>query len=321
MRIRIAVPERHVHPAVIDAAMEAVTRLDEHMIRSGDAPPWSPDLGVRWRPENFGEEHFDHAVEALQRGWADCDDLASWKAGSLRATGEDPGATARVVPSGPSMYHAIVQRSDGSIDDPSVEAGMKATRTGSINGETIEIMACDPHDGRIYQGSLVPTVGPLAMHCGPAVAVRPAGISGLWEGRCDVPLSGSPLLRVRSYKRHRPHHRHQHSHHPGRVAGVPYALSCTHYAPTASHALSGAIVGAVLCGDAAEIAIPMDRYKLLAIQGLLGGLHPQEVTERLAGHIHQDGTTSVVGGGSHDPRTAAHGIVSSVVGAVANLPC
>jgi hypothetical protein len=319
MRIRIAVPERHVHPAVIDAAMEAVTRLDEHMIRAGDAPPWSPDLGVRWRPENFGEEHFDHAAEALSRGWGDCDDLASWKAATLRASGEDPGATARVVPSGPSMYHAIVHRSDGSIDDPSVEAGMKATRTSGVNGETIEIMACDPHDGRIYQGSLVPTVGPLAMHCGPAVAVRPAGVNGLWEGRCDVPLSGSPLVRVRAYRRHRPHH---HAKGQRRVGEVPYALSCTHYAPTASHALSGAIVGAVLCGDAAEVAIPLDRYKLLAIQGLLAGMHPQAVTEALASHIHRDamtGGTSVVGG--HDPMGAAHGIVTSVVGAIAHLPC
>lgn len=315
-----------MQPAVIDAALEAVTRLDEHMIRTGEAPPWSPNLGVRWRPENFGEEHFDHAVEALGRKWGDCDDLASWHAGSLRASGEDPGATARVVSSGPSMYHAIVQRSDGSIDDPSVEAGMKPSQSG-VNGDGLmQIYACDPHDGRIYQGSLAPTVGPLTMHCGPAVAVRPAGVSGLWEGRADIPLSGSPLVHVRSYKRHKPHHKGGHRHnvgaapHPG-GGSAPYALSCTHYASTPAHALSGALVGAVLCGDASEIAIPEDRYKLLAIQGIVAGMHPQAVAESLAGHIHHGWSTgecSVVGG---DALGAAHGIVSSVVGAIRHLPC
>src|SRR5437899_3720477 len=110
MRLRIAVPEQHVEPNVIDAALEAVTRLDEHMIRSGSVPTFdAAHTQVKWRPENMGDEHFDHAETVLKRGWGDCDDLAPWKAATLRATGEDPGAVARVVPTGPNTFHALVQ--------------------------------------------------------------------------------------------------------------------------------------------------------------------------------------------------------------------
>ena len=140
MRYRIAVPEAHVEASIIDAALEAVTRLDESMIHSGDVPDFDArPKGIIWKPEPKGDEFFDNAQTIIQRGWGDCDDLAPWKAASLRATGEDPGAIAKVVKSGPSMYHAIVERSDGAIDDPSVECGMKPK--GRISGD-------DMHFGR-----------------------------------------------------------------------------------------------------------------------------------------------------------------------------
>src|SRR5580704_15741152 len=128
MRIRVSVPEQFVQPSVINAALEAVTRVNQAMIKAGDVPTFDPDtprdFGIRWRPENMGDEHFDHAGIVMERKWGDCDDLAPWRAASLRETGEDAGAVAIAVPSGPDMYHALVRRSDGSNDDPSVAAGM-----------------------------------------------------------------------------------------------------------------------------------------------------------------------------------------------------
>lgn len=290
MRVRVSVPEEHVHPNVVDALLEGVTRLDEHMIRSGQSPTSHEAIaaGAIWRPEHYSEEHFDHGNTIATRGWGDCDDWAPLHAATLRASGEDVGAVARVVPSGPSTYHAIVQRSDGSIDDPSIAAGMKPTRTGHVggaDGESIEIIACDPHDpSHVYQGSLAPTVGPLSLHCGPTFAVRNAGVQGLYEGRCDVPLDGSPLVHVKSYTRRAPkHHRHHRGRHHTHGA-VPYAASITTHAPTPVHALANAIAGAVMLGDAAELHSTDDRAKLLALQGLICGMHPHDAAHALCMH-------------------------------------
>lgn len=126
MRIRLAIPDRHVTAPILDAALEATTRAAEVQQLAGEGPTFSELLrmGVRWRPENFADgEHFDLPAVIGQRGWADCDDLAPCLAAELRR--QDPGAVARVVRSGPDRWHAIVQTSDGQILDPSAMAGMR----------------------------------------------------------------------------------------------------------------------------------------------------------------------------------------------------
>jgi hypothetical protein len=321
VRIQVAVPEEHVSPEVIDASLEAVTRLDEHMIRAGQAPTSRELLqrGAIWRPEPPGDEHFDHVGTIAARGWGDCDDWAPAHAATLRASGEDPGAIARVVPSGPSTYHAIVQRSDGRIEDPSIAAGMKAQRVGGPDPDRIEVYACDPHDGRIYQGSLLPTVAPLALSHGPAFAVRGATVVGagtIFEGRCDVPIVGSPLLHVRSYWRHKPHHARRRCH-----GALPYAISCSAFGATPTQALNAAIVGAILCGDAAELHTSLDRYKLLATQHALAGFSAgqvrealvQQMTHDLLAHAKQTGTHPQVHTRALLSQLAAQGHVSGTI--------
>ena len=68
MRIRVSVPEEHVSPTVVNAALEAVTRLDEQLIRSGQSPTASQLIanGAKWRPEPPGDECFDHGQDAIQ---------------------------------------------------------------------------------------------------------------------------------------------------------------------------------------------------------------------------------------------------------------
>jgi hypothetical protein len=257
MRIRLAVPEEHASPDVVDAALEAVTRTDEQLLASGKVPPFSPDTGVRWRPEPMGDEHFDNASIVLGRGWGDCDDLAPWRAASLRHSGEDPGAFARVIPSGPSTYHAVVQRSDGSLDDPSVAAGMKVSGPHTVGGgDAIHVHALDPHDGRVYEGALLPTVGPLTHVAGPAYAIRHLGACGMWQARCDAPLIGSRLVRVHSYYRHRPHHHRRRIHAHG---WVPYSLASIHTHPDPHVALHGAVLGA-MCYACPEDAARMQAF-------------------------------------------------------------
>jgi hypothetical protein len=299
MRIQVAVPEEHVDPHVIDAALEAVTRLDESLIRAGQSPT-SHELvekGAKLRPEPMGDEHFDHGATIASRGWGDCDDWAPLHAATLRTSGVDPGARARIVPSGPSTFHAMVETSDGRLlqgeEDISVMAGMRPIAhkvVGSGPDAGIDVQACDPHDGRLYAGSLLPTVGPLNLHCGPQFTVRGCHLHGgrkLFEGRCDIPLSGSPLVGAR--------HRHRR-----RVRGaMPYALSSTSLGYTPHAALSAAIVGAVLCGDAAELATSADRYKLVAMQCKLSGMRPVDIhaglSHRIVAEAEQEAAAMGVG--------------------------
>lgn len=170
MRLRIAIPEVAIRADVFDAGLETTTRINEALMRSGRAPTFTQarDAGVEWRPEPPGEEHFDHAAIVAARGWGDCDDLAPMRAAELRVSGQDPGAAAIAVPSGPRKWHAIVRRSDGSTEDPSVQAGMAA-----LNG--------DGDDG------VAPAFSPLMRPSGiePMVSVRPG--YGQWVARVDVP--------------------------------------------------------------------------------------------------------------------------------------
>jgi hypothetical protein len=180
MRINVAVPEAQVTKPVLDAALESVTRLNEQLLQNGSVPTFRRALnkqGIRWRPEPPGEEHFDHAGVVQRRNWGDCDDLAPWHAASLRATGEDPEATAVVRRSGPTRWHAYVERSDGSTDDPSREAGM-GKRPEGVVGAVLPLM---------YSPVELQGVGGDAdtVIVRPSIAARPTERG--WQARVDVP--------------------------------------------------------------------------------------------------------------------------------------
>lgn len=177
MDVRLAVPDATVSADVIDPALEAITRLNQKLIARGQAPTFHDALsrGLRWRPEPPGAERFDNASIVAARGWGDCDDLAPMMAASLRHSGEDPGARATVYPSGPGRWHAVVQRSDGSISDPSIEAGMRKHR--GIRGVAPAVV-----------GAMVaPQVIGDDTACRPSIALRPNRRIGGFEARVDIP--------------------------------------------------------------------------------------------------------------------------------------
>jgi len=168
MRIRLAVPDAAVGPDTLDAALEAVTRTNEVLLDKGVVPTATEAIkrGIKWRPEPPGDEHFDHAKTVVDRGHGDCDDLAPYHAASLRHTGEDPDARAIVRRSGKHRWHAIVERSDGSIDDPSADAGMYE-----------------------YKSPLQPRLaGPQDRPAMATKLIELAGNRKLWCARCDLPF-------------------------------------------------------------------------------------------------------------------------------------
>jgi hypothetical protein len=266
MRINVAIPEANVKKPVLDAALEAVTRLNEDMIASG-ASPTSRQLiakGARWQPEKPGDEHFDHGALINARGHGDCDDWAPLHAATLRVTGEDPGAKAIVRKSGPKRWHAIVQRSNGAIDDPSLAAGMPGPGTHGVLGACLPLMAAPPASN--VSGSFIAT---------PHLALRPMaqrhGQIESWQARTDLPWHWRPTGS------------------PGDLAMVTL-----HQSPVSSQAVVGALRGAWRLGIASETAHPEQLRRLAALADACEGMPYEEVVERY-GPEHANAAAQVVG--------------------------
>lgn len=182
MRIRLSIPDRLVTPEALEAALEATSLANEQAIIRGEVPPLTEAIrkGVRWKPEPFTDgEHFDLAHQVTARKWGDCDDLAPWLTGELRATGKDPGAVSRVYKSGPDRWHVVTETSDGEILDPSKWAGMgkkkSAPSVSGVHGVTARpfartgegAMCCVPHKGHYWSRVDLPfpdAVGHIASH-------------------------------------------------------------------------------------------------------------------------------------------------------------
>lgn len=265
MRLNIAVPEAHVTKPILDAALEGVTRLNETLLDDGRVPTFDQALpsGIRWKPEPPGQEHFDHAGIVLGRGWGDCDDLAPWHAASLRATGEDPGARAVVRKSGPKRWHAIVQRSDGTVDDPSLDAGMPGPgRKVGVHGAAIPVMFARKHD----VGSYVPR---------PQLALRPIvdqhGFPEAWQARADLPWHW------------------QTGKSPGDVA-----MASLHSSPVSSQAIIGACVGAIELGEASGFSHDDHLERMAAIADACDGASWEDLADEY-GEDHADAAGQIVG--------------------------
>ena len=107
-----------------EMALSGLTRLDEQLLRAGSYPN-NYDAGVRYQRE--AGDVWRHVDEVNRSKWGDCEDLAAWRAAELRVSGEDPDAFVYVYKSGPHMFHAVVGRGDGRIEDPSIKLGMKVS--------------------------------------------------------------------------------------------------------------------------------------------------------------------------------------------------
>jgi hypothetical protein len=268
MRLQIAIPEKHVSKPVLDAALEAVTRLNERMIKAGDAPTSLQliEQGAVWKPEPPGQEHFDHGAKIAARGDGDCDDWAPLHAATLRVTGRDPNAVARVRKTGPKRWHATVYRSDGREDDPSLKAGMPGPRNPGIVGAWVPSMRADVHG---VSGAYINW---------PQLALRPVpaadGKIESWQARADLPWHWKPD----PTKPPRP---------------IDTAMVALHRSPVSSTAICGAARGAFEIG-LANGADPEQLKRLSAICELCQGASWEEVAESY-GPEHATAAGAIVG--------------------------
>jgi hypothetical protein len=207
---------------VLNGALEAVTRLNESLLEAGDTPT---DLeliakGARWQPEPPGQEHFDHGAQINERGWGDCDDWAPLRAARLRVTGEDPGAKAVVRKSGEKRWHATVIRSDGTEDDPSLDAGMPGRGRGARAATVPRMPGAGVHGINGEVGTFIDM---------PQLALRPIadrdGQLESWQARADLPWHAAPG-----------------------TSAADIAMVTLHRSPVSSQAIVGAARGAFRMG-------------------------------------------------------------------------
>ena len=119
MRMTCRLPD---HAACVEALLEGFVLACMVCIEAGLAPNDPADApNVRYRLEPPGEEDWKLPQNVVRDGWGDCEDLAGWRAAGLRLSGDDPEAKAVVVRTGENKLHAVVRRSSGDIDDPSLE--------------------------------------------------------------------------------------------------------------------------------------------------------------------------------------------------------
>lgn len=92
--------------------------------------PSTPSLyqsGVRYKREPKTLDHWISIPFVLRRRFGDCEDLASWRAAELRVHGEDASAIPKHVktwPDGSKLFHILVKRGNGRLEDPSKRLGM-----------------------------------------------------------------------------------------------------------------------------------------------------------------------------------------------------
>ena len=163
---------------------------------------------------------------------SNCDDWAPTHAASLRASGVDPKARAIVYRSGPNLWHAITQRGDGSLQDPSQTAGMRV-RPGSPTQGIPPAVA----------GSIAVVGGDGAA---PTVALRQAP-AGYWVARTDLPMTSGPLAQQGG------------------------TLAVRKSAVTPAKALGDCCLGAAVLGGASRYTEREPLDKLYALAGLLRG--------------------------------------------------
>lgn len=104
--------------------LQALSEYNAVLVKAGRVPPLYQS-GVLYRRE-CGES-FQDALHALKAKWADCSNLAAWRAGELIAAGESAKIRVhwRVYDSGVRRFHITVRRADGTIEDPSRILGMQ----------------------------------------------------------------------------------------------------------------------------------------------------------------------------------------------------
>lgn len=126
----------------LEALVQLNEELDDERDRAGEPVlelyEWGARNAGRYQAEPPGREDWDPAAVFMPRGWGDCEDLACKRAADLRRAGETSARAdtyrSRIRPDGSAVWHAIVVRGDGTLEDPSALLGMPTHRGHAPTG-------------------------------------------------------------------------------------------------------------------------------------------------------------------------------------------
>ena len=117
-------------PASVARSLSDLVRLDLAYLRLHPSTPSLYASGVRYRRESpppgglRAVETWRTIPAVLAAGAGDCEDLACWRAAELRARGERARAWAVRSNTAGVLWHVVVRRENGSMEDPSRRLGM-----------------------------------------------------------------------------------------------------------------------------------------------------------------------------------------------------
>lgn len=80
---------------------------------------------IRYERERSGQERWRSARHVAAAGIGDCEDLAAFRVAELRELEGETRARVKLLRRGPHLIHAVVERADGTIEDPSRKLGMR----------------------------------------------------------------------------------------------------------------------------------------------------------------------------------------------------
>lgn len=105
--------------------MEALTQINVMWIKTHPNTPELYSTPIHYEPEPPNQEVWQDIPTLLERGKGDCEDLACYRAGELRAAGINVRPYIKWRKEGESyVYHAVVMWPDGRVEDPSLALGM-----------------------------------------------------------------------------------------------------------------------------------------------------------------------------------------------------
>lgn len=121
-------PGEGIDETTLRVLLDALTVRDIAYLRRHPDAPMLYESGVVYQEEPPGAEDWQDIPTSLKLGWADCEDLAAWRAAELvvrHGVDARPDFTCDVRSDGSRLYHIFVRLPDGRTEDPSRELGMR----------------------------------------------------------------------------------------------------------------------------------------------------------------------------------------------------
>ena len=108
------------------ALLEALIASNMAYLEVVPNAPMLYNAGIRYTPDEVGDEKWKDIPQVLATRAGNCKEFASWRVAELRARGDDLARPIVVTTQeGPrTLFHIVVRRGDGIIEDPSRILGM-----------------------------------------------------------------------------------------------------------------------------------------------------------------------------------------------------